>query len=69
MRKYQYFSGRKQDFTFWSSNMTSQKEEHPQPKGQKESLDKLSSTVFGQGLVGECLEHEKPQQAIDPFFS
>ena len=51
MKKYQYFSGRKQDFTFWSSNMTSQKKEHPQPKGQKESLDKLMLNGLKKSLL------------------
>ena len=62
MRPYEYFSGKKQDFTFWSKKVTSQKQE-TQPKGLKKG--KTSSKGFGQGSVGECLVHKKPQQAMD----
>ena len=67
-----YFSGNSNPCWFnhdqsRGRNKTSEKKNTP-TKGDEKSGNTYSK-IFGQGLVGECLEHEKPQQAIDPFFS
>ena len=60
MKRFEYFSGKKQDFTFWSNNMIS-RNRIPQPKGLKKSGN-TKSRIFGQGLVGECLEQKNPNK-------
>ena len=62
-----YFSGNTKPFYFGSkSQPTFDQSDHPNPKGMKDgdSCQPLSN-VFGEGLVEECLQHEKPRQTID----